>query len=441
MTRTRHLIAAVLTAAIATIAAVAPPAGGPPAAAATASPAAASPGAATVAPGEDVRYYVIQVKQNGEPEFLFEIAQRYLGDGNRYTEIFELNKDRPQPDGNALTVPEVVLPGWILLMPDDAEGEGIVTGPLPEVTPPPAASPEPAATGDADTPQAPLWLVLTLSAAGLLVVVLAGGVVLLVRRRRAPSDPPFDDSLLRTDTSSAWVVDRALRVLLAGCERDGLDVPPLTAVFVEGPNLRLRLQHPANPAPAPWVVSDDGGSWSAPIGTLQTEPASTASTERYSRLVTLGVGETGRVLIDFARARGIISIEGPAAARHEVLRRWLGELTGNPWSASPRVVMVGNGLPRPEAAEHVAGIEQVVPELVLGHGGVLVLSRAPAPAQQELLASRFSDPRFGWVVIVLGQVPVARWRFTARDDGWLRSSFLPDVRFDEQTAVRRAGTR
>ena len=142
------------------------------------------------------------------------------------------------------------------------------------------------------------------------------------------------------------------------------------------------------------MANEDGQSWSAPLARLQAARVSEASTAQFSRLVTIGVAETGRVLVDFARARGVISLDGPTRARHEVLRRWLGELTGNPWSNDPRVVMVGNGLPQPEQVEHLAAIEQVIPELDATGGGVLVLSQAPSVAQQDLLAARFADPGF-----------------------------------------------
>lgn len=416
--------------------------------------------------GEKIKYYVMQTKPNGEQEFLFEIAQRYLGDGNRYTEIFELNKGRTQPDGNALTDPASVLPGWILQLPDDAEGDGIEFGVLPtapadggdggetsapaEASAPaepsaPAAASAPASdeagAGGQDAAASPSSLVPVLIAVGavLLVGTAAFGAVLLVRRLRAGREEPFDDSLLRTDTSASWMVDRALRVLIAACERDGQEVPGVSGVFIEGGAMRLRLASPASPAPSPWVANEDGQSWSAPLARLQAAPASEGSTARFARLVTIGVAETGRVLVDFATARGVISLDGPTRARHEVLRRWLGELTGNPWSNDPRVVMVGNGLPQPALAEHLSANEQVVPELEAPGGGVLVLSQAPSVPLQDMLAARFARPGFGWVVIVLGPSPSARWRITAGDDGWLRSGFLPDVRYTEQTAVRRGG--
>jgi hypothetical protein len=391
---------------------------------------------------QSVPYYVIGRTPEGETEYLYLIAERFLGDGERNSEIFELNEGRTQPDGGVLTDPEVVEVGWALQLPEDAEGEGLQHGPLPGASPAAAgsASPSSASSGAPDA-GGPSWLVPVLIVVGALVLAGAAayGGMLLVRRLRADREEPFDDSLLRTDTSAAWMVDRALRVLIAACERDGQELPAVTGVFIEGGAMRLRLGSPVSPAPAPWVANEDGQSWSAPLAKLQSAPASEASTARFARLVTIGVGETGRVLVDFASARGVISLDGPTRARHEVLRRWLGELTGNPWSNDPRVVMVGNGLPQPELAEHLSAIEQVIPELDAAGGGVLVLSQAPSAAQQDMLAARFTAPRFGWVVIVLGESASAKWRITATEDGWLRSGFLPDVRYTEQAAVRRAG--
>ncbi len=45
------------------------------------------------------------------PRLLWEIADRHLGDGRRYKEIFELNKDRVQPDGSKLSEASLIRPG------------------------------------------------------------------------------------------------------------------------------------------------------------------------------------------------------------------------------------------------------------------------------------------------------------------------------------------
>lgn len=48
------------------------------------------------------------------------IAARTLGDWERFDEIFELNRGRPQPDGRELTDARVIRPGWVLTLPGDA---------------------------------------------------------------------------------------------------------------------------------------------------------------------------------------------------------------------------------------------------------------------------------------------------------------------------------
>jgi DNA-binding SARP family transcriptional activator len=48
---------------------------------------------------------------------LWTIAQRYLGDGDLYTEIVKLNLGHPMGDGQRFTDPAVVWPGWVLQVP------------------------------------------------------------------------------------------------------------------------------------------------------------------------------------------------------------------------------------------------------------------------------------------------------------------------------------
>ena len=71
-------------------------------------------------------------------ESLWEIAQKYLGDGRRYREIFELNKERVQPDGSRLTIASLIRPGWVLHMPRDAHGPGLDVVPAGDSRPAPA---------------------------------------------------------------------------------------------------------------------------------------------------------------------------------------------------------------------------------------------------------------------------------------------------------------
>ena len=48
---------------------------------------------------------------------LFGLARSHLGDTERWREIFDLNRDRPQPDGGRLTSPSIIRPGWTLVLP------------------------------------------------------------------------------------------------------------------------------------------------------------------------------------------------------------------------------------------------------------------------------------------------------------------------------------
>ena len=45
---------------------------------------------------------------------------RHLGDPLRWSEVFQLNRDRAQPDGGRLTNPNLIRPGWVLALPATA---------------------------------------------------------------------------------------------------------------------------------------------------------------------------------------------------------------------------------------------------------------------------------------------------------------------------------
>jgi DNA-binding SARP family transcriptional activator len=51
---------------------------------------------------------------------LWDVAERHLGDGVRWHEVFALNAGRVMPDGQRLTDASRIRPGWTLLLPHDA---------------------------------------------------------------------------------------------------------------------------------------------------------------------------------------------------------------------------------------------------------------------------------------------------------------------------------
>ncbi|MEC3994722.1 BTAD domain-containing putative transcriptional regulator [Actinacidiphila sp. DG2A-62] len=78
---------------------------------------------------KDTKFYRIQPPEGRHHDSLWEIAQRHLGDGRRYKEIYELNKDRVQPDGSRLSQASLIRPGWVMEMPGDAYGGDLVEMP------------------------------------------------------------------------------------------------------------------------------------------------------------------------------------------------------------------------------------------------------------------------------------------------------------------------
>jgi nucleoid-associated protein YgaU len=61
--------------------------------------------------------YVVQPGDN-----LWDLAAAHLGSPLRWYELYNLNQDRTEPGGGALTNPNLIYPGWILEFPAGATG-------------------------------------------------------------------------------------------------------------------------------------------------------------------------------------------------------------------------------------------------------------------------------------------------------------------------------
>ena len=110
------------------------------------------------------KIYVVQPPAGRFHQSLWEIAEKFLGDGRRYQEIFEMNSGLVQPDGAKLTSASLIRPGWVLHMPRDARGPGIEVVTVPvhpgdEPAVPPGtgspAAPAPAAPAPGSPPASP----------------------------------------------------------------------------------------------------------------------------------------------------------------------------------------------------------------------------------------------------------------------------------------------
>ncbi|MFI0793774.1 S8 family serine peptidase [Micromonospora rubida] len=107
---------------------------------------------------EYVKYYTVTSSYQGAPETLGGISQRFLGTTDRSVEIFSLNVGRTQLNGDKLSDPKILRPGWQLVLPWDAVGTGVQYGLLPQKNSKPAPSgsaPAPAAPGQSTPTRAP----------------------------------------------------------------------------------------------------------------------------------------------------------------------------------------------------------------------------------------------------------------------------------------------
>ncbi|WP_318306958.1 hypothetical protein [Amycolatopsis solani] len=156
--------------------------------------------AQTAPPPPSVKYYIVPHADNPNDITLFKIAERALGDGNRYPEIFELNKGRPRPDGTPFGDATQIEPGQVLQLPEDAEDPAVQFGPLPPAPPP--AAPAPVVT------EAPSGIGAGLASAvsgtgGLLTGLLAG--LWWRRRPQLVPPPPFEPDFGDDDECSGSV--------------------------------------------------------------------------------------------------------------------------------------------------------------------------------------------------------------------------------------------
>ncbi|MHB8449096.1 MAG: BTAD domain-containing putative transcriptional regulator [Mycobacteriales bacterium] len=230
------------------------------------------------APAEHLPSYEVR-----RGDTLWDIAERHLGDPERWQEIARLNYHRRQPDGRTLTDSHWIYPGWILLLPagathlpathlpaphragtaaasrpgpsPGAEAPDTVTG---TPAPPPSHLPSPSeGTGPAHPPSprpatlrpATPRLAVTLPDGGLVAAGFATGISaalaaarLHARRRRTPADPAPGTG--RGDPLLTPTISQLHRAHREQQERARLAVPvdqappPLTTA---GPRCPLRV--------------------------------------------------------------------------------------------------------------------------------------------------------------------------------------------------------
>ena len=369
----------------------------------------------------DTKFYRIQPPEGRHHDSLWEISERHLGDGRRYKEIFELNKDRTQPDGSKLSEASLIRPGWIMEMPGDARGGELVEMPdeapglspevrqqirdydrtgdhaqgggggaaevsVPEQRPAPAPAPDEAGGQEHAAPAretSTFGLPEALLAAPLLAAGLLGA--LGHRRRQAlwqsafagiggrrgmePPTPTGDaqdvqDALLvGADPEGVRLLDRSLRGLAASLAAESRPLPTVYAAWLTKGDLHLQLAQPSGKPPAPWQLGQDETLWMlAKDDAGRYEDADTAAP--FPGLVSLGTMDDSRLLLNLEAVPGIVSLSGSETDRAAVFASVAAELATNGWSDRMTITLVGFGEDltplAPSRLRHLDGIEALI---------------------------------------------------------------------------------
>ncbi|WP_433119134.1 hypothetical protein [Micromonospora sp. CA-246542] len=312
---------------------------------------------AAALPDETGRYYVVGPPVDGQREYLYDIALRTLGNGNRFREITQLNIGRKQPDGGTFTDGVELRPGWLLVLPRDAKGSGVRTGALPPilvnspltsrspaVPKPSATAPRPGATTSTTVARSPTTAptvaarrppasgasdagrftpLLVRGGAGLLAAVFAVFAVLMLRRGR------YGLRAVALDDTGPWPPERhhtPTPAELAGeGETEASQSPP-------------PLPRPAPPPPSTPPLPPAPPS-SPPLPTDSSESSDSPDSPE-SRPAALALGEVPCLRTDLLSAVGPVRVRliGMANRGETPAYAWLAETEPTPPSTVPLVL-------------------------------------------------------------------------------------------------------
>lgn len=396
------------------------------------------------------KVYIVRAPDNGYHDNLWDIAERHLGDGRRYREIYELNKDRAQQDGRRLELARLIQPGWELVMPDDAVG--IEARPaVPDVPATPA--PAPSGTDTADSASDGGIIDNAMESVGQWPAgsgVLAAsvlGALLLVRRRRIGRRPDDDARDIEADVRVAATSDRiawldwALRDLAASCRAAGVVPPSAYQVLLTDDAVELLISPDAPDGVDGWTVHDEGRRWrrDRPDSGLGDVPPGEAVP--YPALVSLGVDVDGRdVLVDLESAGGIVAVTGSPRLAEQVASSVAIQAATAPWADTVRITasslpagVADIGFERLTAvddlndalADLTAHIGTLPDDVLRGRIGrrapassaLVVAGTAPRPEVSHELGRLAGGGSRALSVVVAGEHPSARWRIRVDEAG------------------------
>ena len=337
--RSAQPLHAALTSATAISAPLVPGRPAQPESAATAAAVTAGAASRDSLPSARPRVYRVQ-----EGDDLWDIAARFLGDPEDWHQIYQLNEGRPQPGGRALTDPGLIIPGWVLLLPEPAgahaapphpgtahpgrpwtraPGGGHSASPSPQPSQPAEPSPQPSRAAPSPGPSSsqstpsraahPGRVAVRLPSGALIgiavaVMVAAALTLAAVQRRRRYRPRPGPPSSLEPDMPPLPDVISALRRAAQPAPAAGLDTRDPDTGDPDAADPYLDLYEPGGAAGGAGAAPGAEPSSSAP----QPEPEGPARPERRPGTVPLGIRDGGEAAVDIA-ALGGLGLAGPGA--------------------------------------------------------------------------------------------------------------------------------
>lgn len=418
--------------------------------------------------------------KGGQQETLFEIARRTLGDGNRFEEILVLNSGRPLPDGSVFVSPEQLVPDFALILPEDAKGPGVEFGVLPEAAVDASASAGPSApptlrttTGRAAGPftvfgnrVALPWLIGGIGGVAALTAAIVArrriaraarasgstiargarvlrprlprGLALALRRRRRTALA----RRLAADTRTPVVVRQALRELVPAVGVEAKTERPVRvySVLAEPTKLLVSVSG-GHTAPVPWTALDTNRWERAGLPAVVESDPTADLTLALPHLARLGVSDRGaQAMVDLGQINGALSIRGDLTVAQDTVAALVRGLLELPRQSTVVVAVdpSASALPGLNGVVRVRGVAEMrdkAPEEVLNSAeelgvglvrgvarsgevtGFIVLQDVPTAEEARTLADLSAPAGGGWIVLAVGDVPGAHWRWYADSDG------------------------
>lgn len=336
-------------------------------------------------------YYRVQPPKGRHYDTMWDIADRYLGSGIRYKEIWELNKGLDQGDGRTLSNADLIQPNWVLRLPNDAKGPGLkvvahaqptttggstLLGDAPssaqgssttqadQVGQPAGAGVASGAEGGSGADAGPGVLEQALDGRWAPMFGIAGGLALsgawvALRRRRSaltapqlwaargagggPDPEPLNPGGGRSsaeqlrgesDTSTAGWLDASLRSWQPGAG----PTPARVSVGASGLAMAFDEGAPAE-TPAGWTRQGDH-TWVLPRETPPT-PGATGPAPLPGLVCVGRRSDDTLLLIDLESVDGIVAVDGAEAVARGLAMSVAVDTATHLWADERRVTLVG----------------------------------------------------------------------------------------------------